>query len=93
MVAKWGMVVLCRLPDGKQHFIEVKSSRTAKTYFDMSVAELHHASEWRENFTIFRVCGVGTPQYQVVKINDPVSKIEQGLIRICVILPSTTKAG
>lgn len=83
--------MMCRLPDGTQHFIEVKSSVTAARYFDMSVAELQHASKCRKHYTIIRLCGVGT-NLEIDRINDPVSKIEQGLIRNCVHLPPAPKA-
>ena len=79
--------MLCRMPDKKKHFVEVKSSTGFKKYCDVSVAELQQAAKYRQLYTIYRVCGVGTSSPKLLEINDPVSKIEQGLIKNCLVLP------
>lgn len=76
------------MPGKKKHFVEVKSSTGSKKYFDVSVAELQHAAKHRQLYTIYRVCGVGTSSPKLLRINDPVSKIEQGLIKNCLMLPA-----
>lgn len=81
-------MVWCRASNGKKQFVEVKSSSQTKNYFDISIAEVRHAHMHREQFSIVRVCGVGTSCITLSEIDDPVGQVEQGRIRNCLILPA-----
>lgn len=83
----WTDRALCRLPNNEKHFIEVKSSINTKNHFDISRAEMAHADMHRGNYTIFRVFGAGTRSPSLLKINDPSSKLEQGLLKNWMVIP------
>lgn len=57
---------------GERVFVEVKSSRFSdKAAFDLSVAELEFAKEWRGAYWIYRVTGAGSADPRVTVIKDP----------------------
>lgn len=82
---EWMMT--CRGQDGTEQFIEVKSSTsTSKAFFEMSHQEVNAARRWGDQYSLYRVCGVGLMQPSLLRIVNPVQKWADGQIKVCVVL-------
>ena len=69
---------------GEHTFVEVKATTAARNFFDVSVAELEHASRHGERYHIYRVFPVGgsEPRLAVARICNPLAALTHGDARL-----------
>lgn len=78
---------VCRAPDGTEQFIEVKSSLAlSKTFFEMSHQEVDLARRLGNQYSLYRVSGVGTATPTLLRIVNPIQKWAEGQIKVCVVV-------
>ena len=64
--------------DGNKKFIEVKSSKSDNSFFYLTDNELEMAKQLKNQYWIYRVLNLDGISYQIVVIQNPYSKIENG---------------
>ena len=76
-----------RASDGAEQFIEVKSSPTvSKTFFEMSPQEVKMAQRLSNQYSLYRVSGVGTTSPTLLRIINPIQKWAAGQIKVYVVV-------
>ena len=68
-------------PDGRKLYIEVKGTKSLnKMLFEISYFEWVFAQSEGEDFHIYRVFGVGTPEARIIKIVNPIRQWKQAKV-------------
>lgn len=82
------VLALCafRASDGTEQFIEVKSCLTfSKTFFEMSHQEVEMAQRLSNQYSLYRVSGVGTTRPTLLRIINPIQKWAAGQSKVYVV--------
>ncbi|PEN05041.1 hypothetical protein CRI93_14095 [Longimonas halophila] len=72
-----GFDILSYYSNGDEKYIEVKSSKSHYTDFEITINELRTAKQHGDDYWIYRVKGVGTESVDVTKLRNPVKLIEE----------------
>lgn len=84
-----------RGPDGTEQFIEVKSSLAySKNFFEMSHQELDMARRLGNQYSLYRVTGVGSASPTLLRIMNPIQKWAAGQIKslCCGVIPPVRRS-
>ncbi len=81
------LMFVCRGPNGAEQYIEVKSSLAlCKAFFEMSHQEVEMATRCGDQYSLYRVSGVGTLSPTILRIVNPMQKWAAGQIKVCIVV-------